>query len=406
MGLALVHERCAGIDVHKRQVTVCVQVPGQHEIRDFATDTGSLLSLADWLQALRVDDIAMEATGSYWKPVYNILEACGLRPIVGNAAHLKAVPGRKTDVKDAEWLCDLHRHGLVKASFIPARSQREVRELVRYRATIVAERAAEANRIAKVLEGGNIKLGSVVTDILGVSSREMLAALARGVEDPEVLAKMARGRLEEKHDQLVAALRGRMSAHQREMLQWQLQHVGFLDEQIARLDAKVAERLRPFEQEIKRLDSIPGVSQRTAEVILAEVGADMGHFPDADHLVSWAGMCPGNNQSGGKRRNARTRKGNQSLRVALVQSGQAAGRSKGTYLGALFRRLATRRGGKRAAMAVGRHILQAAYFILRDGVEYRELGANYYDERRKVAVTRTAVKRLERLGYKVTLGAA
>ncbi len=406
MGLAVVHERCAGIDVHKRQVTVCVQVPGQHEIREFATDTGSLLSLADWLQGLRVDDIAMEATGSYWKPVYNILEASGLRPIVGNAAHLKAVPGRKTDVKDAEWLCDLHRHGLVKASFIPARSQREVRELVRYRATIVAERAAEANRIAKVLEGGNIKLGSVVTDILGVSSREMLAALARGVEDPEVLAKMARGRLEEKHDQLVAALRGRMSAHQREMLQWQLQHVGFLDEQIARLDAKVAERLRPFEQEIKRLDSIPGVSQRTAEVILAEVGADMGHFPDADHLVSWAGMCPGNNQSGGKRRNGRTRKGNQALRAAMVQSGQAAGRSKGTYLGALFRRLATRRGGKRAAMAVGRHILQAAYFILRDGVEYRELGANYYDERRKVAVTRSAVKRLERLGYKVTLGAA
>ncbi len=385
---------------------MCVQVPGQHEIREFATDTGSLLSLADWLQGLRVDDIAMEATGSYWKPVYNILEASGLRPIVGNAAHLKAVPGRKTDVKDAEWLCDLHRHGLVKASFIPARSQREVRELVRYRATIVAERAAEANRIAKVLEGGNIKLGSVVTDILGVSSREMLAALARGVEDPEVLAKMARGRLEEKHDQLVAALRGRMSAHQREMLQWQLQHVGFLDEQIARLDAKVAERLRPFEQEIKRLDSIPGVSQRTAEVILAEVGADMGHFPDADHLVSWAGMCPGNNQSGGKRRNGRTRKGNQALRAAMVQSGQAAGRSKGTYLGALFRRLATRRGGKRAAMAVGRHILQAAYFILRDGVEYRELGANYYDERRKVAVTRSAVKRLERLGYKVTLGAA
>lgn len=404
--MAVVHERCAGIDVHKRQVTVCVQVPGQHHIREFATDTRSLLSLADWLQELRVDDIAMEATGSYWKPAYNILEASGLRPIVGNAAHLKAVPGRKTDVKDAEWLCDLHRHGLVKASFIPARAQREVRELVRYRATIVAERAAEANRIAKVLEGGNIKLGSVVTDILGVSSREMLAALARGVEDPEVLAEMARGRLEDKHDELVAALRGRMSAHQREMLQWQLQHVGFLDQQVAQLDAKVAERLRPFEQEIKRLDSIPGVSQRTAEVILAEVGADMSHVPDADHLVSWAGMCPGNNQSGGKRRNGRTRKGNQALRVALVQSGQAAGRSKGTYLGALFRRLATRRGGKRAAMAVGRHILQAAYFILRDGVEYRELGANYYDERRKVAVTRSAVKRLERLGYKVTLGAA
>lgn len=406
MGLAVVHERCAGIDVHKRQVTVCVQVPGHHEIREFATDTAQLLAMVEWLQGLRVDDMALEATGSYWKPVYNILEASGLRPIVGNAAHLKAVPGRKTDVKDAEWLCDLHRHGLVKASFIPARAQRELRELVRYRSTVVAERAAEANRIAKVLEGGNIKLGSVVSDILGVSSRDMLAALARGVDDPKVLAKMARGRLESKHEELVAALHGRMTAHQREMLHMQLEHVAFLDEQIARLDARVAEQLHPLEQEIKRLDKIPGVSQRTAEVILAEVGANMQQFASADHLISWAGMCPGNNQSGGKRRNARTRKGNQALRSALVQSGQAAGRSKGTYLGALFRRIAARRGAKRAAVAVGRHVLQAAYFILRDGVSYRELGANYYDERRKVAVTRSAVRRLERLGYKVTLGAA
>jgi transposase len=406
MGLALVHERCAGIDVHKRQVTVCVQVPGRHEVREFATDTAALLALVDWLQELRIDDIAMEATGSYWKPVYNLLEATGMRPIVGNAAHLKAVPGRKTDVKDAEWLCDLHRHGLVKPSFIPARAQRELRELARYRSTVVAERAAEANRIAKVLEGGNIKLASVVTDILGASSRDMLAALARGVEDPEVLAKMARGRLESKHEELVAALRGRMTDHQREMLQMQLAHVKFLDEQIARLDAKVAERLAPFEPEIERLDGIPGVSQRTAEVILAEVGTDMAQYPSADHLISWAGMCPGNNQSGGKRRNARTRKGNQTLRAALVTAGQAAGRSKNTYLGALFRRVASRRGSKRAAIAVGRHILQSVYYILRDGTTYRELGANYYDERRKGAVTRAAVKRLERLGYTVTLGVA
>ena len=246
----------------------------------------------------------------------------------------------------------------------------------------------------------------MVTDILGVSSRDMLAALARGVEDSEVLAKMARGRLENKHDELVAALRGRMTDHQREMLRMQLEHVKFLDEQVARLDTMVAERLAPLQSEIERLDSIPGVSQRTAEVILAEVGADMAQSPSADHLVSWAGMCPGNNQSGGKRRNGRTRKGNQALRAALVTSGQAAGRSKETYLGALFRRIASRRGSKRAAMAVGRHILQSAYYILRDGTTYRELGANYYDERRKGAVTRPAVKRLERLGYTVTLGVA
>ena len=271
---------------------------------------------------------------------------------------------------------------------------------------MVAERAAEANRIAKVLEGGNIKLASVVTDILGASSRNMLAALASGVEDPEVLAKMARGRLGSKHDELVAALRGRMTDHQREILRMQLAHVKFLDEQIAQLDGMVAERLAPLQQEIERLDGIPGVSQRTAEVILAEVGADMTQFPSADHLVSWAGMCPGNNQSGGRRRNGRTRKGNQALRAALVTSGQAAGRSKETYLGALFRRIASRRGSKRAAMAVGRHILQSAYYILRDRTTYHELGANYYDERRKGAVTRSAVKRLERLGYTVTLGVA
>jgi len=270
MGLDVIHERCAGIDVHKRQVTVCIHVPGLRELREFATDTESLLTLMDWLQEQKVDDIAMEATGSYWKPVYNLLEASGLRALVGNAAHMKGVPGRKTDAKDAEWICDLHRHGLVKASFIPARAQRELRELVQYRSTMIAERAAEANRISKVLEGGNIKLGSVVTDILGKSSRKMLAALASGVEDPSVLAGMAEGKLLDKHDLLVKVLHGRMSQHQREMIARQLKHVKFVDQQIAELDAKIAECLEPYEQEIERLDTIPGVSQRTAEIILAD----------------------------------------------------------------------------------------------------------------------------------------
>ena len=403
MGLDVVRERCAGIDVHKRQITVCAQVPQQQVIRAFATDTASLLTMVDWLQELRIDDVAMEATGSYWKPVYNLLEATGLRPIVGNASHMKAVPGRKTDTKDAEWICDLHRHGLIRASFIPARAQRELRELVGYRSTLVAQRASEANRIAKVLEGGNIKLGSVVTDILGKSSRNMLAGLAAGVEDPKVLADMAEGRLRAKHDDLLLALHGRMSAHQREMIARQLRHVQFLDEEISQLDAKVAECLGPHEQEIERLSTIPGVSQRVAEVILAAVGADMTRFPSADHLVSWAGMCPGSNESGGKRRPARTRHGNEPLKVALVQAGQAAGRSKATYLGATYRLLAARRGAKRAAVAIGRHILQTAYYILRDGSTYRELGANYHDERRKEAVKRNAIRRLERLGLSVTV---
>lgn len=359
--------------------------------------------MVDWLQELRIDDVAMEATGSYWKPVYNLLEAAGMRPIVGNASHMKAVPGRKTDTKDAEWICDLHRHGLIKASFIPPRAQRELRELVGYRSTLIAERASEANRIAKVLEGGNIKLGSVVTHILGKSSRNMLAALAAGIEDPRALADMAEGKLRSKRDDLLLALHGRMTIHQRQMLGWQLKHVAFLDEQIRELDTKVASCLDPHEQEIERLCTIPGVSQRTAEVILAEAGADMRRFPDADHLVSWAGMCPGSNESGGKRRPARTRHGSKILKATLVQAGQAAGRTKNTYLGATYRLLAVRRGAKRAAIAVGRHILQAAYYILRDGTTYRELGANYHDERRKEAVKRAALSRLQRLGYTVTV---
>jgi len=257
-----------------------------------------------------------------------------------------------------------------------------------------------------VLEGRNIKLGSVVTDILGKSSRNMLAVSAAGVEDPKVLADMAGGRLRAKHDHLLLALHGRMSDYQREMIARQLKHVEFLDGQIAELDAKVAECLGPHEQEIERLETIPGVSQRVAEVILAAVGTDMERFPSADHLVSWAGMCPGSNESGGKRRPARTRHGNEPLKVALVQAGQAAGRSKGTYLGATCRLLAGRQGAKRAAIAIGRHILQTAYYILRDGSTYRELGANYHDERRKEAVKRNAIRRLERLGLRVTVTSA
>ena len=401
--MQVIRDRCAGIDVHKRQVTVCSCVPGRQEMRAFATDTASLLTMVDWLQEWKIDDMAMEGTGSYWKPVYNLLEAAGMRPIVGNASHMKAVPGRKTDTKDAEWICDLHRHGLITASFIPPRAQRELREVVQYRSTLIAERASEANRIAKVLEGANIKLGSVVTDILGKSSRKMLSALAAGVDDPKVLTDMAEGRLRNKHDDLRLALHGRMSAHQREMLTWQLKHVEFLDERIRELDTKVAARLDPHEQEIERLCTIPGVSQRIAEVILATAGADMKQFPSADHLVSWAGMCPGSNESGGKRRPARTRHGNRLLKAVLTQGGQAAGRAKDTYLGATYRMLAVRRGGKRAAIAVGRHILEAAYYILRDGTTYRELGANYHDERRKEAIKRAALARLRRLGFNVTV---
>ncbi len=344
-----------------------------------------------------------ESTGVYWKPLYNLLEATDATVFVVNAAHMKAVPGRKSDVQDAVWICDLMQHGLLKPSFIPPRPQRELRELVRYRTSLIRERANEANRIQKVLEGGNIKLGSVVTQILGKSGREILGAMAAGTSTPEVLAALAQGKLRTKHAELIDALQGRVSAHLRWMLHLQLDHVHYLDRQIETLDAEVSKRLDPCQGQLRQLDTIPGVSQRVAEVIVAEVGTDMTRFPNADHLVSWAGMCPGSNESAGKRRSARCRKGNQTLRGMLTQAGQAAGRTKETYLGATYRRIAARRGRTRAAIAVGRSILEIAYFVLRDGVEYQELGVNYYDARKKDGVVRNAVKRLERLGYRVAL---
>jgi transposase len=403
MSMKVLYERCAGCDVHKDAITVHIVVPEGPDTRTFGTTTNALLTLVDWLIERRITHLAMESTGVYWKPVYNVLEAADLTVFVVNAAHMKAVPGRKTDVRDAEWICDLMRHGLLRPSFIPPRPQRELRELVRYRISLIEERADEANRIQKVLEGGNIKLGSVATDILGKSGRAMLQAMAAGTTDPETLAGMAQGKLRAKHAELMEALRGRLNEHQQKMLRMQLDHVRSLDQLIDALDAEVVVRLDPFQKELERLDTIPGVSQRTAEVLLAEVGTDMTRFPNAAHLSSWTGICPGNNESAGKRRSGRTRKGNRTLRRTLTEAGWGAGKMKNTYLGAAYRRIKARRGGKKAALAIGRKILEIAYVVLRDGVEYRDLGANYYDERKKDAVARNAIKRLEQLGYKVAV---
>jgi len=403
VSMKVLYERCAGCDVHKKTVTVHIVVPEGGETRTYGTTTTELLEAVEWLLARQVTHVAMESTGVYWKPLYNLLEAIGLTVFVVNAAHMKAVPGRKTDIQDAVWICDLMRHGLLKPSFIPPRPQRELRELVRYRISLIRERADEANRIQKVLEGGNIKLGSVVSDILGKSGRAILEAIAAGTGTPDEWAALADSRLRATPEELVDALRGRLNDHQRMLLRMQLDHVGYLDQQIAALDAEVAKRLAPFEAQLKQLDTIPGVNERTAESIIAVIGTDMTRFPDADHLVSWAGMCPGSNESAGKQRQSRTRKGNPILRGTLTQAGQAAGRTKSTYLGATYRRIAARRGCKKAAIAVGRSILEIAYFVLRDGVAYEELGVNYYDERKKDAVIRNAVKRLERLGYRVAI---
>jgi len=404
--MKVLYERCAGCDIHKKTVTVHVVVPEGGETRTYDTTTTALLELVEWLVGGRVTHVAMESTGVYWKPLYNLLEATGLTVFVVNAAHMKAVPGRKTDVQDAVWICDLMQHGLLKPSFIPLRPQRELRELVRYRISLIEERADEANRIQKVLEGGNVKLASVVSNVLGKSGRRILAAIAAGTNTPEELAAMADCRLRATREELVAALQGRLTDHQRMMLHLQLDHVRYLDRQIEALDAEVAKRLTPFDAQLGQLDTIPGVNLRVSEAIVAVTGTDMSRFPNADHLVSWGGMCPGSHESAGKRRNARTRKGNPILRSALTQAGQAAGHTKNTYLGAVYHRIAARRGRKRAAIAVGRRILEIAYYVLRDGVAYQELGANYYDEHKKDAVLRNAVKRLERLGYKVTVEAA
>jgi transposase len=348
----------------------------------------------------------MESTGVYWKPIYNLLEELDMTVLVVNAAHIKAVPGRKTDVKDAEWIAQLLRHGLLKASFIPERPQRELRELVRYRRSLIQQRSQQVNRIQKVLEGANIKLGSVATDVVGVSGRAMLSAMLSGTSDPKALAELAKGRLRNKRPALEAALEGLVGPHQRLMLQSLLRHLDFLDTEIGRLDEEVSSRMRPFEAAIEQLDEIEGVGVSTLQDVLAEIGTDMSRFPTAEHLSSWAKVCPGNHESAGKRKSGRSGHGNRWLRSALVEAARAAARTKGTYLSAQYRRIAARRGDKRAILAVAHSILVTIYHMLRDGTPYRQLGGNYFDERDRIHVVQRAVRRIERLGYKVTLEAA
>jgi transposase len=403
----VVHARCCGIDVHKRTVVACLLVANSggalsKEVRTFGTMTQDLLCLADWLTAAGCTHVAMESTGVYWKPVYNLLEG-SLEVFVVNARHIKAVPGRKTDVKDCEWIAELLRHGLLQPSFIPDRPQRELRELTRYRTSLIQERTAEVNRLQKVLEGANIKLAAVATDIMGTSGRAILAALVGGAGEATTLAQLARGRLREKIPQLEQALAGQFHTHQRFLVAQQLAHIDFLDEVIERVSAEVAERVRPFEEVVALLDTIPGVGRRTAEVLVAEIGVDMTRFPTAAHLAAWAGVAPGNNESAGKRRHAQTRKGSPWLRATLVEAAQAAGRTKSTYLGAQFRRLLPRKGKKRAAVAVGHSILVIAYHLLSKREPYHDLGVTYFDQRARQAVERRLVRRLEALGYTVSL---
>jgi len=402
----IVRPRCPGIDIGKRSLTACVITTDARgtpakEIRTFGTLTSELLALADWLDTAGVTAVAMESTGSYWKPIWNLLED-RFELLLANAAHLKAVPGRKTDVRDAEWIADLFRHGLLRASFIPPRPERELRELVRYRTTLVRERASEINRLAKVLEGANIKLGSVSTNIGGVSGRAILAALASGTTDPAVLAELARGRLRRKHDTLVEALAGSVGPHQRFLLATQLHHLADLDALVESLDAEIAGRLRGADELIERLVTVPGIGRRTAETVLVEIGTDMARFGSSRRLASWAGMCPGNYESAGTRHGGRTRRGSPWLRSALVGSARSASRTD-TYLGAQYHRLAARRGAKRASVAVGHTILGIIYAVLVTGQPFHDLGPRYFDDRDHERVRRRLTRRLEQLGYAVTL---
>jgi transposase len=403
----LVHARCCGLDVHKRTVVACLLTPGtggqpQQEVRTFGTMTDELLALAEWLAAAGCTHVGMESTGVYWQPIWNVLEG-RFTLLLANARHIKAVPGRKTDVRDCEWLAQLLRHGLLPTSHVPGREQRELRELTRYRTTLVQERTAEVNRLQKTLEGANLKLAAVTTKVLGKSGRAILAALLAGTTDPAVLAELAQGKLRAKLPQLERALAGSVGPHQHFLLARQLTHIDDLDAVIAEVSAEIAERLRPFEPALERLDTIPGVGRRVAEIVLAEVGPDLAHFPSARHLASWAGMCPGNHESAGKRHSGKTRKGSPWLRAALVEAAHAAGRTKQTYLRALSERVAARRGRKRAAVAVGHSILVTMYYVLLRETTYAELGANYFDEHDRTRVEHRLVHRLERLGYKVSL---
>lgn len=401
--MQVVHERCCGMDVHKKTVVACVRTDQGQQTRTFGTVTRELLRLWDWLDQEHVSAVAMESTGVYWKPVFNVLESLAAELMVVNAQHVKAVPGRKTDVKDAEWLADLLRHGLLKASFIPPRPQRELRELVRYRRTLIDERSDVVRRIQSLLEGANIKLGDVATDVVGVSGRAILWALAEGRTDPEKLSELAKTSLRRKRAELVLALEGSMGEHQRSMLRRQLQHVEFLEGHIEELGQEIEEQMRPFQAAIKRIDEIPGLGQRSAEVILAEIGVDMSRFPSAKHLCSWAKICPGNYQSAGKRRSGATGKGNGWLQTALVEAAWAASNQKGTYYHVLYRRLAARRGPKRAIVAVAHALLTAIYHVLRDGVAHRDLGPDHFELIDREAIVKRNVRRLEKLGYQVSL---
>ncbi len=403
-------ERCGGLDVHRDTVAACVRVPGpngkrQQEVRTFGTTAAELLALRDWLEAHGVTHVAMESTGVYWKPVFYVLEEAFTCLLV-NATHIKQVPGRKTDVKDCAWIAQCLECGLLRGSFVPPTPIRELRDLTRHRRVLIEERTRAANRLHKLLQDAGIKLASVATDILGVSGRAMLEALVHGTTDPDVLADLARGKLRKKLPALRQALTGRFRPHHAFLVGQLLAHVDYLEEAISLVSEEVEARLVPFAEPLTNLDTVPGINKRTAEVLIAELGVDMSFFPSDRHLASWAALCPGNNESAGKHKSGKTRKGNRWLRAALIEAARGAVNTKDSALRARYRRVMRHRGHNKAVVAVAHAMLRAIYHMLAAGTTYRELGADYYDRRHQQRVTRRAIQLLERQGYRVVLETA
>lgn len=400
-------DRVGGLDVHRDTVVACVRTPGpdgqrQKKVVTFGAMTADLLALRDWLKAHGVTHVAMESTGVFWKPVYYVLEE-EFTILLVNAAHMKNVPGRKTDVKDSEWIADLLEHGLLRGSFVPPKPIRDLRDLTRYRSTVTHLRGEEVQRLQKLLQDAGIKLTSVATDVMGVSGRAMLDALIKGTTDPAVLAELAKGRLRKKLPVLRQALQGRFRDHHAFLVTQILAHIDYLEETVEDLTQQIEERLRPFAEQVEILKTIPGVGSKTAQVLVAEIGVDMKRFPTAGHLASWAGLCPGNNESAGKHKSGRTRNGDNWLRTALVESALTAMRDTQSYFSAHYRRIARRRGHKKAIIAVAHSILVIAYHLLRKGTKYEDLGHDYFQKREKDAIQSRCVKQLEKLGFKVDL---
>jgi transposase len=403
----VLHPCCAGLDVHKDSVYACVRRIGpgggvRETVQVFGTMTPDLLQLADWLAAEGATHVAMESTGVYWKPVYYVLDE-QFELVLANAQQLKRVPGRKTDAQDCAWIATLTQHGLIAASFVPPEPQRDLRELCRQRVQLTRQKAAVSNRIQKVLEDANLKLGSVASDVLGKSGRAMLRAIIAGETDPVTLAGLALGRLRKQLPRLRPALTGRVTEHHRFVLKLFLDEVEVVEEWVRRLEERIEAVLSPFAEAVRRWTTIPGVDRRTAQAVAAEIGTDMSRFPTEGHLSAWAGMCPGNDESAGRRRSGKTPKGSSWLKRALVQAAWAASHTKGTYLSAFYRRLAARRGRKRALVGLGHAMLGIMYHMQRTGTDYTDLGGDYFERRDADRLTRRLVRRLESLGLKVTL---